>query len=120
MATEVSRVSDIEYKLNYRNYENDLETYLTKYSGLRHFNDISIPLFVYFCEDDMIVNRSAVCPEKLAENPNALISCTKYGSHLSNFENCFQVTTQWITQPMLSYFANYWDAPKPTKEDVRD
>ena len=87
LANECFSASDWEFKLSYKFYENDLDTYFKKYSGLRRFNEISVPTLVFFCEDDMIVNRSVVQPETLIENPNVIVSWTKYGSHLCSHEH---------------------------------
>lgn len=62
-----------------------------------------MPTFVYYSEDDPIINKSCIGFENARSNDNILIASNKHGSHLCNFEHFFTVE-QYLPKPAFEFF----------------
>ena len=63
-------------------------------------------MFIYFCEDDPIINRTCIEFEEASKNQNVMICSNKYGGHLCSYEH-FLMVDQFLPKPafeFLEYF----------------
>lgn len=100
----INGVTDIDLYINWKTHnEPSLEAYQKNYSCSTYFDKFQVPTFVYFSEDDPIINKSCIGFENARSNENILIASNKYGSHLCNFEHFFTVQ-QYLPKPAFEFF----------------
>lgn len=96
-------VMEFEEQINWRLLkERDLSSYYENSSGATHIQNVTVPTFVYFIEDDPIIDRKCIPIDKIIQNENVMVGYNQHGSHLCSHEHFF-TTEQWFFKPAMEF-----------------
>merc|ERR1711990_829342 len=71
---EYRGVMEFEEQINWKLHnERDCASYYENSSGATHIQNVTVPTFVYFIEDDPIIDRNCVPVEKIIQNENIMV-----------------------------------------------
>ena len=109
---EMNGALDLERLINWRIAgEESFDAYHKEYSAGTHMHRIQTPMFVYFTEDDPIVNARCIDHEGARKNNNIIVASNRFGAHLCSYEHFFTIK-QFFYQPGFEFFSYFWNGRK--------
>lgn len=113
-------VMEFEEQINWKVLkEADCASYYRNSSGATYIEHVKVPTFIYFIEDDPIIDRRCIPVEKIIQNENIMVGYNRHGAHLCSHEHFF-TTDQWFFKPAFEFLHCFLESEEKQRGRLPD